>query len=42
LLKGNKEIKGTLRGFDDFFSIFCLLIIDIVMDDAVEKCNKFT
>ena len=41
LMKNDKEIVGTLCGFDDFFSnliylLFNFLSIDMVLEDVIE------
>lgn len=35
-MRDNKEIEGTLCGFDDFFSKMINYIIDMVLENVIE------
>ena len=39
-MKDNKELCGTLRGFDDFLSLYIKInFLDMVLDEVIEQQN---
>lgn len=38
-MKDDREFEGTLRGFDDFFSMELMIWLDMVLENVIELDN---